>query len=189
MSADQKAQTAVMRIDVFLWERKYREALQEVESLPDGLLTSYPGALCGKYYLAGVAQKALQDESGAREAFLKARSIAEARLKQSPDDADMHVYLARVLAWLGEKDAALAESRRATELIPESKDAFKGPEIMLGVAEVHAILGDHASAIEMLKGLLSRPSTLTVQVLKVHPIWDPLRSDPAFQKLCEEKQR
>src|SRR4030095_8929415 len=98
--------------------------------------------LFGKYYLAGVAQKALQDESGARDAFLKARSIAEAHLKQSPDDADMHGYLARVLAWLGEKDAALAEAQHATELRPESKDAFKGPGIPLGVAEGDTIRGD-----------------------------------------------
>jgi hypothetical protein len=76
----------------------------------------------------------------------------------------------------------------ATELRPESKDAFGGPEIAVGVAEVHTILGDKARAIETLEGLLSRPSIVTVQGLKVNPIWDPLRSDPAFQKLCEEKQ-
>jgi len=186
MSSDQKARTAVARVDVFLLERKYREALQEAKSLADGLLTSHPGALFGKYYLAGVAQKALQDESGAREAFLKARSIAEAQLKQSPDDADMHGYLAKVLAWLGEKDAALAEAQQATELRPESKDAFKGPDVTLGVAEVHTILGDNGRAIEILEGLLSRPSTVTVQGLKVNPIWDPLRSDPRFQALLDK---
>jgi TolB-like protein/Flp pilus assembly protein TadD len=186
MSDDQKARTAVARVDVFLLERKYREALQEAKSLPDGLLTSHPGALFGKYYLVGVARKALQDESGAREAFLKARSIAETQLKQSPDDADMHAYLARVLAWLGEKDAALAEAQQATELRPESKDAFRGPEIAIAVAEVHTILGDKARAIEILEGLLSRPSTVTVQGLKVNPIWDSLRSDPRFQALVQK---
>jgi len=186
MSVDQKARTSVARLDVFLLERKYKEALEEAKSLPDGLLTSHPGALFGKYYLAGIAQKALQDESGAREAFLKARSIAEAQLKQSPDDAEMHGYLARVLAWLGEKDAALAEAQRATELRPESKDAFKGPDIVLGVAEVHTILGDNGPAIEILEGLLNRPSNVTVEGLKVNPIWDPLRSDPRFQALIQK---
>ena len=69
-----------------------------------------------------------------------------------------HMQLAKVLAQLGEKEAALAEAQRATELLPESKDAFDGPEIAAGVAEVHAILGDNDRAIEILDGLLSRPS-------------------------------
>ncbi len=70
----------------------------------------------------------------------------------------LHIQLAKVLACLGEKDAALSEAQRATELRPESKDAFGGPEISEGVAEVHAILGDNDRAIEILDGLLSRPS-------------------------------
>jgi TolB-like protein/cytochrome c-type biogenesis protein CcmH/NrfG len=186
MTNEQKFKTAVARTDVFLLERKYREALQEAESLPDDQLAPFPGTLLGKYYLVGIARKALQDESGAREAFLKAKSVAETQLQQSPDDPNIRVLLAKVLAWLGEKDAALAEAQRATELRPESKDAFGGPEIAVGVAEVHTILGDKARAIEILEGLLSRPSVITVQGLKVNPIWDPLRSDPRFQALLDK---
>jgi len=73
--------------------------------------------------------------------------------------------------------------QRATEIVPEGKDAFGGPEIMTGVAEVYATLGDKDRAIEILDGLLSRPSSVTAQVLKVSPIWDPLRNDPRFQGL------
>ena len=69
--------------------------------------------------------------------------------------------------------------------MPERKDAFSGPEIASGVAEVYAILGDDDRAIETLDGLLSRPSGVTVQGLKVNPIWDPLRSDPRFQSLIK----
>lgn len=98
----------------------------------------------------------------------------------------MHVQLAKVLAHLGEKDAALAQARRATELRPESKDALGGAEIAAGVAEVHAILGGNDRAIEILDGLLSRPSAVTVQGLKLNPIWDPLRSDPRFQGLIDK---
>ena len=93
-----------------------------------------------------------------------------------------------MLAWLGEKDAALVEAQRASELLPESKDAFGGPEIAAGVAEVYARVGDNDRAIEILDGLLSRPSSISVALLRVSPVWDPLRGDPRFQKLCEEKQ-
>jgi TolB-like protein/Tfp pilus assembly protein PilF len=185
MTNEQKLKMASGRADVFLLERKYREGLQEAERLPDHLLTS-PEALWGKYYVIGFARKALGDEAGARAAFLRAKSAAEEQLKKSPDSADAHIHLAKVLASLGEKDAALSEAQRAVELRPESKDAFDGPQIMEQVAQVHAIVGDHSRAIEILDGLLSRPSSVTVQSLKVSPIWDPLRNDPQFQALLNK---
>jgi TolB-like protein/Tfp pilus assembly protein PilF len=186
MSAEQKLRTATSRADVFLVERKYREGLQAAENLPDDQLAAFPGALFGKYYSIGFARKALNDEADAREAFLKAKNAVEGDLKRSPDVEKTHIQLAKVLAQLGEKDAALAEAQRATELLPESKDAFGGPEITTGVAEVYSILGDNDRAIEILDGLLSRPSAVTVEGLKVNPIWDPLRSDPRFQELLQK---
>jgi TolB-like protein/cytochrome c-type biogenesis protein CcmH/NrfG len=186
MTDEQKLRTAGARADVFLLERKYAEGLREAENLPDDPLPGFPSHLYGKYYLIGFAKKALHDEPGARAAFLKAKNAAEEQLKQSPDLPEAHIQLARVLAHLGEKDAALAEAQRATELLPESKDAFGGPEIATGTAEVHAILGDNARAIEILDGLLSRPSAITIEGLKINPIWDPLRSDPRFPALAQK---
>src|SRR5438093_737330 len=187
MNDKDKLRIAGSRADVFVLERKYQEGLREAESLPDDLLAPiHPAALSSKYFLIGFARKALQDEPGARAAFLKAKDLLEAQLKESPDAPDMHIQLAKVLAHLGEKDAALAEARRATELLPESKDALGGPKIAAGVAEVHAILGDNGRAIEILDGLLSRPSAVNVQGLKVNPIWDPLRNDPQFQALLDK---
>jgi TolB-like protein/Tfp pilus assembly protein PilF len=181
-----KLRLASGRTDLFLLERKYKEGLREAESLPDDLLAAIPAALSAKYYLVGFARKALQDETGARAAFLKARDLLEAQLKQSPDAPEMHIQLAKVLAYVGEKDAALAEAQRATELLPESKDAFGGPEIAEGVAEVYCIVGENGRAIELLDGLLSRPSNITVPGLKVNPIWDPLRKEPRFQALIDK---
>jgi TolB-like protein/Tfp pilus assembly protein PilF len=186
MTDEQKLKIASGRADVFLLERKYSEGLQQAESLPDDQLAAYPKHLWAKYYCIGFARKALHDDSGARVAFLKAKSIAEENLKRSPDSEDAHLGLAKVLAQLGEKESALQEARRATELVPESKDAFSGPEIASGVAEVYAILGDNDRAIEILDGLLSRPSGVTAQGLRVNPIWDPLRSDPRFQALLQK---
>jgi len=186
MTNEQKAKITSQRADVFILQRKYKEGLQEAESLPDDMLASFSKGLGGKYYLIGFARKALQDEAGARTAFLKTKELLDAQLKQSPDSPDMHILLAKVFAYLEEKDAALAEAQRATELLPESKDAFGGPEITSGVAEVHAILGDNGRAIEILDGLLSRPSGVTVHGLKINPIWDPLRNDPRFQALLNK---
>jgi len=186
MSNAQRLKTDYARADVFLLERKFQEGLQQAESLPDDQLGSFPSGVWAKYYYIGYARKLLNDPTGAREAFLKAKGAVEEQLKRTPDSEEAHIQLAKTLAQLGERDAALAEAQRATELLPESKDAFSGPEITEGVAQVHTILGDNDRAIEMLDGLLSRPSSVTVQGLKVNPIWDPLRGDPRFQALMQK---
>jgi TolB-like protein/class 3 adenylate cyclase/Tfp pilus assembly protein PilF len=182
----QKLSTASARADIFLLERKYGEGLRQAESLPDDQLATSHVGLWSKYYSIGFASKALNDQTGARSAFLRAKSALEDELKRTPDAAKLHIALAKVLAFLGEKDAALVEAQRASELQPESKDAFEGPAITEGVAQVHAILGDNDRAIEILGGLLSRPSAVTVQTLKINPIWDSLRSDPRFQALAQK---
>ena len=186
MTNEQKLRTASARADIFLLERKPSEALQEAENLPDDLLAGLPGALGGKYYVIGFSRKALQDDAGARAAFEKARGAIEKQLKRSSDVAELHIQLAKVLAQLNQRDSALAEARRASELQPESKDAFGGPEITEGVAQVYAILGENGRAIEILDELLSRPSAVTVQGLKINPTWDPLRNDPGFQALLSK---
>src|SRR5438552_15953327 len=141
MSAEQKLKTAISRSDVFLVDRRYTEGLQAAESLPDDQLAALPGALFGKYYSIGFARKALHDEAGARDAFLKAKNAVEEQLQRSPDVEKTHIQLARVLAQLVEQDAALDEAQRATELLQESKDAFGGPEFTAGADVGYSIHG------------------------------------------------
>src|SRR5438094_4517747 len=101
MNDEAKLRIAFGRADVFVLERKYQEGLREAENLPDDRLAAIPKALSSKYFLIGFARKALQDETGARLAFLKAKDLLEAQLKESPDSPDMQILLAKVLACLG----------------------------------------------------------------------------------------
>ena len=174
------------RIQLFIFLRKFAEALREGEKVPDSVVSNFPGALRGKYAGLGILKKALHDEAGARADFLKARAVAEADVQQNPDDPTTHAGLAETLARLGEKEAALAAIKRAKELLPESKDAFGGADITVTEAEVHATLGDAVGAVALLDGLLQRPSSVTVPVLKLNPIWDPIRQDPRFQALLDK---
>src|SRR5258705_169314 len=172
LSPEQKIKVAVVRAELYLLERKYQEGLEAAENLPDDKITasrgvSSPGELSRKYYYIGFARKALHDEAGARSAFLKAKSATEEELRRTGGSEDTHIHLAKVLAYLGEKESALTEAQRATELLPESKDAFDGPVITTGVAQVYSILGDNDRAIQILQGLLSRPSPITVRTLKL----------------------
>ena len=183
MSSEERLKMIGGQANFLLAQRKYQEVLQLGATVPDDTFAAVPGSLAYKYFPLGIAYKALGDDAAARMAFLKAKNILEEQLKQKPDDAELRVQFAKLLAWLGEKDAAVAEAQRAIDLRPESKDAFEGPQITEQVAQVYAILGDNARAIELLDELLSRPSEVTSQSLKLDPAWDPLRKDPAFQAL------
>ena len=183
MSSEERLKMIGGQANFLLAERKYQEVLQLGASVPDDSFAAVPGSLAFKYFPIGIAHKALGDDAAARAAFLKAKNILEEQLKQKPDDADLRVQFAKLLAWLGEKDAAISEAQRAIDLRPESKDAFEGPQITEQVAQVYTILGDNARAIDLLDRLLSRPSEVTSQSLKLDPAWDPLRNDPGFQAL------
>jgi TolB-like protein/Tfp pilus assembly protein PilF len=183
MSSEERLKMIGGRANLLLTQRKYHEVLQLGATVPDDTFAAVPGSLAFKYFPLGIAHKALGDDAAARAAFLKAKSILEEQLKEKPDDADLRVQYAKLLAWLGEKDAAIAEAQRAIDLRPESKDAFEGPQVTEQVAQVYTILGDNARAIDLLDELLSRPSEVTSQSLKLDPAWDPLRNDPAFQAL------
>lgn len=186
LSTDMKNQLAEGRIQVLVFLRKFDEAAREAAKVPDDALTRYPNALCGKYLTSGLAKKRSGDEAGARQFFENARRLAEKDIQQRPNDASARANLAGALAWLGQKEAALAEVKRAQELMPESKDAFDGPQITEALAQIYAIFGDAASAVPILDGLLQRPSQVTVAVLKLNPVWDPIRTGSQFQALLDK---
>jgi hypothetical protein len=97
---------------------------------------------------------------------------------------------------LDEKDLALSEAQRAIKLLPSNKDRLSGPAFEENLALVEMIIGENTRAIATLTRLLQTPyggwlyspTPITPALLRLDPIWDPLRADPVFQKLCLEKQ-
>jgi serine/threonine-protein kinase len=105
--------------------------------------------------------------------------------------------LALANAVIGEKDLALEAAERAVMLQPTVKDRWNGPAREEDLAIIQTIVGENGRAISILARLLQTPyhgggwfhyTPITPALLRLDPIWDPLRGDPAFQKLCEEKQ-
>ena len=186
MSDDMRAHYTTAITQTLILERKFAEALREAEGLNDELLARDPEGLLSKFEVIGLAKKMLHDEAGAREAFLKSKGYLEKYLSLAPDEAKRHSRLAQILAWLGEKDAAIAEAKRATELLPESVDAFDGPMATQALAEVYVIVGEYDKALDLADGLLSRPSGLTVALLKINPILDPIRQNPRYLALLKK---
>jgi hypothetical protein len=76
-------------------------------------------------------------------------------------------------------------------LIPEEKDALLGATYLACLAEIEARTGDAGAAVKTLQRLLSIPSGyyISIQQLKLDPVWDPIRNDPGFQQLLAGKER
>jgi len=138
------------------------------------------------------AQRLAGDTAGAKVTAEKARNILEQLYRDQPDNAFVAASLSRAYAAMGEKDSALKAAERAIMLLPRAKDAEDGPGLEENLALIQTICGENSRAISALTQLLQTPYNgppITLALLRLDPIWDPLRADPAFQKLCEEKRR
>jgi tetratricopeptide (TPR) repeat protein len=185
---DIELKASLVKASVLFLRRQYPEALKVIEQLPDSKLVNEPGDRCSKFGTIGHIKRMLHDEEGALAAFTRAREAALAQTDKEPDDAFAHASLALVDASLGNRDAAIAEINQAKKLLPEGKDAFNGPDLTEIEAEVYGTLGDSALAVPILDRLLQKPGSLTVTSLKINPLWDTIRNDPAFQKLVSDHE-
>jgi TolB-like protein/Flp pilus assembly protein TadD len=174
------------RIWVLSLQRKFAEALQLVQRFGGETLTYPVRGPCPKALLEGSLYLHQGDKEKAHAAFEQARIVAERLVRDAPDDPGRHAQLGVVLAGLGKKEDAINEGKKAVELLPESEDAFDGPQATAALAEIYAWVGEHDEALRLLDHLLTVPSGLTVSTLKIDPTWDPLRKDPRFQALIEK---
>jgi len=172
------------RVQLLLLQRKFLDAIALLKQTPQ-VVFNYDKP---REFFEGAIYAFLNDKEKALSAFERARPIVEKAVRESPNDASRHVILGMILAGLGEKELAIAEGKRAVELLPESQDALDGPKLTVALAQIYAWTGESDQALQLLERSLRTPSGITIPLLRLDPMWDPLRSDPAFQKLCEEKQ-
>jgi serine/threonine-protein kinase len=179
-------------------ERNHAEAIRLLQAhLAQVPPASELGKIPDLLHLA-VAQRLVGDTAGAKVTAEQARNTLEPLCKKQPvNDADP-VLLSLANAVLGERDSALREEERAIMTLgPISKTS--DPDVLALeelLAVIQTVLGENSRAISTLTQLLKTPhgshlygpAPVTPALLRLDPIWDPLRADPAFQKLCEEKQ-
>jgi TolB-like protein/Flp pilus assembly protein TadD len=180
-------------VDVRLTETRWEiEMLARDYAAAEQVLADYKGDKFKEEPLGGVksfdaAQTALArgDVDSARSLFEQARLVYEEDASEHPDDASAHARLGLVYAYLGRKDDAIRESLRAVELVPESKDAVEGPVHAGNLALVYARTGEIDQALTLIERLLTTPNGIDLTILRLSWEWDPLRSDPRFQKIVE----
>jgi serine/threonine protein kinase/Tfp pilus assembly protein PilF len=162
--------------------------LKEILAKPDPALGYNNGEL--RFWL-GWAQEVAGDHAAAQESWRQARTELGVFLKEQPENYLLIGDLALTNMGLGDKAAALALSEQAMATIPIEKDALAGPEPIEILARVAAQTGESDRAIAALEKLLSIPESgplatglpLTPALLRLDPMFDPLRNDPRFQRL------
>jgi eukaryotic-like serine/threonine-protein kinase len=165
--------------------------LKEILAKPDPALGYVNGEL--RFWL-GWAQEVAGDHAAAQESWRQARGELEAFLKEQPGNYILIGDLALTNTGLGDKAAALALSERTMAVVPIEKDAVDGPGPIEILARVAARIGEPDRAIAALQKLLSIPYAgplasnvpLTPALLRLDPMFDPLRNNPRFQKLILE---
>jgi TolB-like protein len=168
-------------------ERKYEQALARLssESIKKLPLQDQSRLVT----LAVVARERLGDHRGALASAEENRALLEDRVASFPSEAMFRAYLAMTLAQLGRRDEALAQAERAAR--ESRRDAFSGPRILEVQAMVDALLGRRHEAIARLEQLLSMSYRYSIgpAELRLDPVWDLLRNDPAFEALLRRFEK
>jgi TolB-like protein/Tfp pilus assembly protein PilF len=176
-------------------ERNLTEATQLVQARQARLQFTFGIDKGIKQVGLALVQRVAGDTAQTKAAAEQARDTLEPLRKDQPDNVFVAAALAVAYATLDEKGSALNEAQRAIALVPSSKDRLSGPAFEENLALVEMIIGENSRAISILTRLLQTPyggwlyspTPITPALLKLDPFWDPLRADPSFQKLCEEK--
>lgn len=171
------------RFNVAFFERNFAEALSILQRSPLENLHGETSTPLPKSFLAGQIYRLIPDAEKARASYAQALPVAKRAIAQSPNDSARYALLGLTYAGLGRKEEAIGAGKHALELLPEAKDAFDAPILVVALARIYAITGEAQKAIDLLEHSLRTPAGTNVNELRLDPTWDVLRSAPRFQRL------
>jgi len=173
---------AQLWLEVSLCERDFDGARRALAAMPiagcHDDTVPFPQAWC-----EGVVAQMRGDKAAARAAFTNAQTETAMLVTQQPDYAEAVCVLGMTDAALGHKEEAIREGRRAVELLPVTKDAIIGAQLVQNLALIYAWTGEKDLAFEQLAVAARIPNYLSYGELRLHVRWDALRGDPRFEKI------
>lgn len=144
----------------------------------DNVFFFHPGSLHAAW-----AHQLRGDGPAAREAFDSARVLLDSVMREIPDDWRVHAARGLALAGVGRREEALREARWLRQSPVYREDAFFGPLLAEDRARILAQAGESGAALDEIELLLAKPSFLSVHMLRLDPLWDPIRNHPRFTAL------
>ena len=185
------------KISHLQYERDYGEAVRLLQARLAQFHYDFQWQKASDQVTLALLQRLAGDAAGAKITAERARNTLEPLYKNQRDNDFVLQMLPLAYALMGEKNSALNEAERAIMLKPRAKEPLIGPGYEENLVLIQTMFGENSRAISILTrllqtpydgGFLYTPMPVTRALLRLDPIWDPLRADPAFQKLCEEKQ-
>ena len=176
----------------FVWidwfERNYESALRWIALIPTDIFEEQ-FTFGSKALWAGLTYRLMGQTQAALAQFDSARVQLEDEIKKRPDVHHIHSSLGKAYAGLGRKEDAIREGLLGEKLMPVSKDALVGIYRVLDLIDIYSLVGECEEAIDRIEYLMSIRSWVSLSVLRLHPVWDPLRDHPRFQALIEKYEK
>ncbi|MFQ5652582.1 MAG: protein kinase [bacterium] len=129
----------------------------------------------------------MKNEPLARMHYESARRMLREQIRLNTEDSRLYGSLGLAYAGFGQKAEAIRAGKRGTELLPISKEAWRGSYRLLDLAQIYTMVNEPDRALDLLDDLLGRPTdAISAALLKIDPTWAPLRQHSRFEKLLEK---
>ena len=165
----------------------YEEAIQITASLSDDAISEY-NFYYSKHLQLGLIYYIMSNEKMVVKHFEAERIFLEEKIKELNDDQRLYSSLGIVYAGLGNKSKAIEAGRKAVEIRGLNKDAYFGFYREMDMAKILLMVGEYEEAIAKLEFLLSQNGSISIELLKLDPFWNPIKEMDGFKAIINNPE-